>query len=211
LLTSITQDAQFILSTEIISILDLIICSAFRDKVYNILMDSITYNEVKYFPIPNFDKYFISRCGKILSVKNKNPNILKHTLNNCGYKYYCLSNNNKSACKYLHRLLAITFLPDFSPELQVDHIDNNKLNNDLSNLRMVTKSDNQRNKICGRGVSTLYDKRNESFHYICYWYDDNGKRKNKSFSCKKYGDEIAFLMAHAKRDEMVDLYYNRPD
>ena len=173
-------------------------------------MDTITFNEVKYFPIPDFDKYYISRCGKILSFKRKNPIIMKSTVSRGGYRKYGLANNGKFISIELHRLLAITFLPDFLPELQVDHIDNNKLNNDLSNLRMVTISDNQRNITSHSGVNLEYDKCNNSFRYRCVWFDDTGLKKSKAFPCKKYGDEIAFLMAHAKRDEMVDLYYNRP-
>ena len=173
-------------------------------------MNFITYNEVKYFPIPNFDKYFISRYGKILSCKRKNPNILKSWLDGDGYKRHGLSNNNKITYKHLHRLLAMTFLPNFSPELQVDHIDGNRINNNLSNLRMVTPSGNRRNMKYYSGVHLIHDKRNNSFHYRCVWCDELGVQHLKSFSCQLYGFGFALMMAHAVREEMVKLYYNRP-
>jgi len=174
-------------------------------------MNPITFNEIEYFPIADFDKYYISKCGNILSFKGSNPKILSSGLNkSTGYIAYYLCRNNKRETKTLHRLLAMTFLPNFSPKLQVDHKDNNKLNNDLSNLHMVTASDNQRNKLRYSGVYLGYDKRYETFEYRAQWCDDNGEKQSKTFSCKKYGFGGALRLAQAKRDEMVDLYYNRP-
>ena len=45
--------------------------------------------------------------------------------------------------KYLvHRVIALAFLDDFYDLPDVDHIDNNGTNNDISNLRMATHLDN---------------------------------------------------------------------
>ena len=46
---------------------------------------------------------------------------------------------------YIHRLLAINFIPNPLNRPQVDHIDRNRQNNDLSNLRWVTQAENQAN------------------------------------------------------------------
>ena len=71
--------------------------------------------------------------------------------------YYCvgLSKNNKRKTWEVHRLIAMAFLnhtPDGYKKV-VDHIDNNPLNNELSNLQVI---DHRSNCIkVGRGKSRL--------------------------------------------------------
>lgn len=44
----------------------------------------------------------------------------------------------------VHRIVAALFLPQWDPELTVDHIDEDKTNNNISNLQMLTVGDNVR-------------------------------------------------------------------
>lgn len=46
----------------------------------------------------------------------------------------------------LHRLIATAFIPNPSGKPLVDHIDGNKLNNEISNLRWVTRNENMWNR-----------------------------------------------------------------
>lgn len=51
-----------------------------------------------------------------------------------GYKYVNICKNNKIKTYRIHRLVAETFLPNPEKLPQVNHIDGNKLNNDVNNL-----------------------------------------------------------------------------
>ena len=101
-------------------------------------------NNEKLVYIPGFDKrYSISSDGAIYSnISNKMLSV--HT-NNYGYKRVGLSTNGINKKYLVHRLVALSFFLDYSDKLVVDHIDGNKDNNSVSNLRMATISQNQAN------------------------------------------------------------------
>ena len=73
----------------------------------------------------------------------------------------------------LHRLIAQAFLPDFFDFPQVDHIDGNKANNDISNLRMATSASNhQAYKTKSKGCTSQYrgvswNKRDKKWYASC--------------------------------------------
>ena len=94
--------------------------------------------------IPDYPRYFVTSCGKVWSYKyNK---FLKLRKNNSGY--YCVDLCNDGAKKTftVHRLVAAAYLnnPENLPE--VDHVDQNRLNNCVNNLRWVSREKNQQNK-----------------------------------------------------------------
>ncbi len=71
---------------------------------------------------------------------------LKPGDNGHGYSLVVLSKDGKRKSRNVHRLVAQAFLPDFCEDLQVDHIDRDRTNNNLSNLRMVTRQQNAFNQ-----------------------------------------------------------------
>ena len=64
-----------------------------------------------------------------------------------GYYRVTFSNNHKRKSYFVHRLVAMAFLDNYSDTLQVNHIDGNKLNNCIDNLEMVTIQENIRHSI----------------------------------------------------------------
>ncbi len=95
--------------------------------------------------IPGYEgKYEISCFGLVRriyknNVKSKN---LSTRINNCGYVEVRLSKNSKSATKFIHSLLAQTFIPNINNRGEVNHINGIKTDNGLSNLEWVTHSEN---------------------------------------------------------------------
>jgi len=105
-----------------------------------------------------YEGYSITKEG-IVYGKHKKPKKTYIDIN--GYKRVQLSINCKNKCVSIHRLLALTFLPNPNNYPQVDHIDRNKLNNDLSNLRWVNNSTNQQN--CNKKKTNTSGYKNISF------------------------------------------------
>lgn len=61
-----------------------------------------------------------------------------------GYYQVNLWINGKYKHYQVHRLVAEAFIPNPENKPQVNHIDGNKLNNDISNLEWVTRSENMK-------------------------------------------------------------------
>ena len=95
--------------------------------------------------------YQISNLGKVKSLTRILPNgskrkgiVLKQCTGPSGYVVVCLSKDGKSKTKYIHRLVADAFVPNDESEKEVDHLDNNKLNNSSGNLEWVSRKENVR-------------------------------------------------------------------
>ena len=94
--------------------------------------------------------YQVSNLGRVKSLSRKTSNgkgffisreiIKKPTNNNKGYLQLLLSKDLKAKCFKVHKLVAIAFL-NHTPcgmELVIDHINDNKLDNRVENLQIVT-------------------------------------------------------------------------
>ena len=86
------------------------------------------------------ERYSISNKGDIRN--DKTGRILKNHIKDNGYCQVMLG--RKTIPLYVHRLVALAFIENPNGYPQVDHIDGNKANNNVNNLRWVTASENQR-------------------------------------------------------------------
>lgn len=95
---------------------------------------------VIYSSIEGYDDYIIDTNGNIFSFKLNR--YLTQNISNKGYHRVSL-NKDKYRREYaVHRLVAMSFIPNPLNKPQVNHIDGNKSNNSLSNLEWVTGSEN---------------------------------------------------------------------
>ncbi len=101
--------------------------------------------EGEYFKdIPSYDgKYEISTFGRVLSFCKKTPKILS---NDCSGRYQRVGLTGGKH-ENIHRLVALTFIDNPNDHPDVDHIDGNRDNNNVENLRWVSKVENQANRI----------------------------------------------------------------
>jgi hypothetical protein len=98
-----------------------------------------------YKPVPNFLNYMTTTNGNIYSIIRNNY----LTKSICGGYYYCkLFNTNYPKGKSLsfHSVIANTFLPEDETRNSIDHIDINKENNLLINLRRANGSEQAQNQ-----------------------------------------------------------------
>ena len=96
--------------------------------------------------------YRIYRDGKVESVKRfrAKQRFLKVSPDRCGYKQASLYKDNKTKVYFIHRLVACHFIPNPHNFPQVDHINERKDDNSISNLRWCLMSTNIRNRTKNR-------------------------------------------------------------
>lgn len=96
--------------------------------------------------IPGFSNYKISTWGRIKSYKQDriNGKLLKLYQKKSGYIAISLTNDNSERIRGIgvHRLVALTFIPNPENKPQVNHIDEDKTNNYVNNLEWVTSKEN---------------------------------------------------------------------
>ena len=106
------------------------------------LKEPETFKEIDFIEGTN-GLYFISDKGRVLSLYRNEPHILKpfvcgNSGDNKGYLYVSICGKDRK----INRLVALAFIPNLDNKPIVDHIDEDKHNNDVSNLQWLTHSVN---------------------------------------------------------------------
>ena len=102
-----------------------------------------------------FEDYEISNLGNC----RKKGKIIKGCVMNRGYKYFQVQREGKRLNKLFHHLVAEAFIGARPDGLVIDHIDRNKLNNNVNNLRYITQELNMINQDRYRTDIETTDKR----------------------------------------------------
>jgi hypothetical protein len=102
-----------------------------------------------WHPIPGWEGlYEITRAGTIRSLPRKYAlgRVLRRTAFKNGYLYVTLTRNNRPVKRTVHSLVMETFMGPCPPGLEVRHLDGDKANCRLDNLRYGTRSVNALDK-----------------------------------------------------------------
>ena len=159
----------------------------------------------EFRPVPGYEGYYeVSNFGNVKSLTN--DKILKPCLDGRGYYKVTLSKDGKTKTIRIHILVATAFLghkPD-GYKIVVDHIDNNKLNNNLTNLQLITHREN---------ISK--DKKNGTSKYKGVYLEKNANKWRSQIlidSKKKHlGLFTSEEEAHEAYQKALKIYYDGGD
>ena len=136
-----------------------------------------------------FEKYEISNLGNL----RKNGKLVNGSIQNRGYRYFQINRKKKRTNYLFHHLVAYAFIGERPIGLSIDHIDRNKLNNNVNNLRYISHTENMRNTDNYRTDILSTDKlvRKRFFqkeHDIKRGHNRNLRRKRGTGSITKRGE-----------------------
>ncbi len=149
---------------------------------------------------------------KVISIGNK---IYSHA-GHCGCKLKRACGNHNWVVSFrertvqVHRIIWQLFNGTIPDGFIIDHIDGNPLNNLITNLRLITKTENNRNTGKAKnntsgvvGVSLGTNNGVKGAVWTASYYNPQGKRVAKKFSVKKHGNEEAFRLACEYRAQKI--------
>jgi hypothetical protein len=156
--------------------------------------------------VPNTNnRYSINEDGEVYDhIKNK---VIKSNINGSGYKQIALKYSDGSKkYKYIHRLMSEAYIPNFKNECFIDHIDGNKLNNDITNLRTATQKENTYNrKKTSNNTTSIY--KGVNYHYPSKKWRAQIKNNNIYHHIGVFqNEEIAALAYNSKAIELFGEY-----
>ena len=149
-----------------------------------------------YYIEPNGEIYSQDRIayGRFREGQKINPFVHKD-----GYYRVVLSKNGTPKTFLVHRLLALTYIPNPNNYPCINHIDCNKQNNNLNNLEWCTQMYNSQSINTSKKFGTIGLTEWNTYKTA---YRSNGNRYNKTFKTKKeaedYLNEIAQMLINEK-------------
>lgn len=91
--------------------------------------------------VENYSGYGITSCGKVWSYKSNK--FLSQRYDKYGYLRVTLINDDKKMkTELIHKLVALAYIPNPDGKETVNHKDENKENNCVSNLEWMTRQEN---------------------------------------------------------------------
>ena len=101
-----------------------------------------------------FTNYEVSSVGRVRN--SGTGRVLKPSAGGGGYPHVVLNKDGKQRTRNIHQLVAEAFIENPEDKRCIDHIDSNKKNNCVENLRRATHSQNGMNQKIRTNTSSIY-------------------------------------------------------
>ena len=153
-----------------------------------------------YKIIIEYPDYEISNLGNCRNIKTKK--ILKPVLMKIGYMCYKLSYTNEDGKRkqitiLQHRLIGTYHILNPNNKPHIDHIDGNKQNNNIENLRWVTRSENLRNQKKAVNKSSIYKG---------VYYRKDKKKWKSCIEVNKQKKDFGYYLTEKEASDARDNY-----
>lgn len=141
------------------------------------------------------------------------------------YKHIALNKDGKTKSTSVHRLVALHFIPNPHNKPMVDHIDGNKGNNRVDNLRWVTNQENVKNQITlkkqkisvvaynretGEKIyfESLTEAKKQGFSYQCIKQCLKSRNRNKRYKGYEwfYANPNKISLSKSKAEENPKIF-----
>lgn len=138
---------------------------------------------LKIKDVRGWEDYTIDTNGNVFS-KRKNK-YLKQTVNKYGYCKVTLQKNKFRKMFSVHRLVANAFISNPNNLPQVNHIDSNRVNNNVENLEWVTAKDNTQHAIKNHRFDNMAKINSKRMKENKIYLQNDGYKKANEITRKK--------------------------
>ena len=155
-------------------------------------------NNLVHVKTPIHD-FFLQSTGRAWIYHKKYKRFVEIHWHKDNAGYFVATINNKPVRQ--HCILAQIFIPNPNSLPQVDHIDRNRLNNSLDNLRWVDLKVQANNKQIVIDAHKRYNCTTETYHKAYYENEDNFQRrrlKNTEYRNKQREKGLVYLKRNGK-------------
>lgn len=107
----------------------------------------LIYEDELFKVVPEYENYFVSADGKVVSTAKGAARKMKIMFNDDGYAYVYMYRNKKQKKVYIHHAVLLAWVGPRPPETEGRHLNDDKTNNHYTNLAWGTRQDNVNDKV----------------------------------------------------------------